>query len=73
MIVELTGWVPVTVSVDLTDREVTSVNVWDTDFRYGDPTCSQDGLAPGTSKFGSEAQAREIAESATWPGWTFGA
>ncbi len=35
--IELTGWIPVTVTVDTDEQEVVQVNAWDEEFRYGDP------------------------------------
>ena len=59
-LVTLTGWIPVTVLVDLPNREVRTVYAHDQEFHYH---------SESESEFGTIAQAREVAESQDWPAW----
>lgn len=68
--VELTGWIPVTVVVDLEDECVAEVHAWDEEFRYGDPPSDLPAWQPADD---DERTAREIADEAIWPAWEWGA
>lgn len=69
--VELAGWIPVTVLVDVDSREVSAVQAWDEEFRYGDPP--QAGAGDEQHVREEEREAREIADAAVWPAWRWGA
>lgn len=62
--VELTGMVPVTVTVDVESRTVTEVRVVDEEVRVDKPLPDDDPAWP---------EAIDIAECVDWPAWTIGA
>ncbi len=62
--VELTGAVPVSVTVDVETRTVTEVRVWDEEVRVDKPLPDDDPAWP---------EAVDIAECVDWPAWTIGA
>jgi hypothetical protein len=62
--VDLTGMVPVTVTVNLDTHKVTEVHVWDEEVRVDKPLPDDDVAWP---------EAIDIAEQVDWPEWKFGA
>jgi hypothetical protein len=62
--VELTGIVPITITVDLETRAVLAVRVWDEEVRL-DP--------PPHDTPGEWVVATAIADEVGWPAWEFGA
>ncbi len=62
--VDLTGSVPVTITVNLDTHQVTEVHVWDEEVRVDSPLPDDDAAWP---------DAIDIAERVDWPAWKFGA
>lgn len=74
--VELTGWIPVTVTVSLNDGAVTSVDAHDTEFKYGDIDRDYADRAALEAELQADhdahlGAARQIAENTLWPEWSF--
>jgi hypothetical protein len=61
--VEITGTVPITLTVDLETGEVTEVHVWDEE-------ATLDPAPEGDDEY---ARALEAAGDGDWPAWEFGA